>query len=261
VLCEGSDIWNSMDAFNLSYESKTNDFDVVVRQMTFTKSDNNSKGGLMVREDLTPYSRNWNIVNNPTAVDGVPALDGSGNGANTIECNCRSTNGLNGAVSLSWATGPAAAPNYPNAWLRLKRNGQILRAYWSTNAVPSSSWTQEAMTDLSTNVNGPLPAAIYVGIACTAHVNDPVAAIVLRYQYRASFTDYNSTYIAPTNTPQAKLSATTSGANILISWSPSGGTLQSSPNAGPGGTWTPIGTANPATVPLSGNTKFFRIAP
>lgn len=260
VSCEGSDIWNARDGFNFSCESKTNDFDVVVRQVSFTKPDNNSKGGLMIREALTPYSRNWNIVNDPTSGDGVPALDGTGNGANTIECNCRSTNGVNGAVSLSWATGPAAVPNYPNAWLRLKRTGQTLRALWSTNADPSSNWTQEAMTDLSTNSNGPLPPAVYVGIACAAHANDSVSATVLKNQYQASFTNYNSAYIAP-NTPPATLSATMSGANIVFSWTPLGGTLQSSPIVGPGATWTPVGTANPATVPASGDTKFFRVGP
>jgi hypothetical protein len=257
VKCEGSDIGNARDGFNFSYESKTNDFDVVVRQVNFTKSDNNSKGGLMIREDLTPYSRNWNIVNEPTSADGVLALDGSGNGVNTIECNCRSTNGLNGAVSLSWATGPGTPPNYPNAWLRLKRTGQILSAFWSTNADPSSSWTQEATTDLSTNANGPLPAVVYVGIACTAHVNDPVNATSLTYQYEASFADYNSSY----RVPQAKLSAVMTGANIVISWTPASGTLQSSPTVGPNATWTPVGTANPATVPVSGNTQFFRVGP
>jgi hypothetical protein len=56
--------------FNFSYEQKTGDFDVVVRQKTFTKVSNWSKGGLMVREDLTPQSRNWNIVNDPTSADG-----------------------------------------------------------------------------------------------------------------------------------------------------------------------------------------------
>src|SRR5438445_11022354 len=35
IQCEGSDIWNADDGFNFSYETKTGDFDVVVRQLTF----------------------------------------------------------------------------------------------------------------------------------------------------------------------------------------------------------------------------------
>jgi hypothetical protein len=61
--------------------------------------------------------------------------------------------------------------------------------------------------------------------------------------------------------PQAKLSASISGDNIVISWTPTGGTLQSSPSLGAGETWSTVGTTNPATVPISGKTKFFRVVP
>jgi len=255
VECQGSDIWASGDGFNFSYESKTNDFDVVARQMTFTKVSNWSKGGLMAREDLTLLSRNWNIVNDPTSANGINAIDGSGLGANTVESNCRSTNGQ---ASVSWATGPATIPAYPNAWVRLKRTGQILHSFWSSNGV---QWVQEGMADISTNVNGPLPASLYVGICCTAHANNSTAATDLNYYYTASFADYNSAYAAPTNVTPATLSASVSGGNIVISWTPAGGTLQASPSLGTGATWTPVGTANPATVQLSGNAKFFRVGP
>jgi hypothetical protein len=258
ISTQGSDIWNNADGFNFSYESKTGDFDVVVRQKTFTKVSNWSKGGLMVREDLTSGSRDWNIVNDPTSADGVNAIDGSGNGANTVECNARVA--ASGA-SAGWANGPATIPAYPNAWVRLKRAGQVLTAYWSTNG---TVWTQEAATDWSTNAAGPMPAAVFVGICCTAHNNNSVTATILNYYYSASFDNYNSSFVASTNPPpgQATLSAKLSGGNVVISWSPAGGTLQSSPNLGTGATWTPVGTANPATVPISGaNDKFFRVGP
>jgi hypothetical protein len=67
--------------------------------------------------------------------------------------------------------------------------------------------------------------------------------------------------VAGGNTPQAKLSASISGNSIVISWTPTGGTLQSSPSFGVGETWSTVGTANPATVAISGNAKFFRIVP
>ena len=255
VKTEGSDIWNSLDGFNFSYETKTNDFDVAVRQVSFTKVSNWSKGGLMVREDLTAGSRNWNIVNDPTSADGINAIDGSGTGANTVECNTRPTPGV---ASQGWGTGPATVPAYPNAWVRLKRTGQMLAGYWSSNGV---DWVQEGLTDWSTNAAGPMPATVYVGICCTAHNNDSVSATTLLYYNTSSFANYNSSFVPPVNT-QAKLAASVSGGNISISWSPAGGTLQSSPTLGAGATWTPVGTANPATVPLSGGSaKFFRVGP
>jgi len=257
ISCQGSDIWNALDGFNFSYEQKTNDFDVVVRQKTFTKVSNWSKGGLMVREDLTPQSRNWNIVNDPTSADGQASIDGSGNGANTIESNTRPSPS---AASQGWGTGPASVPAYPNAWVRLKRVGQLLHSYWSSNGV---DWVQEGLTDWSTNAAGPMPAQTYVGICCTAHNNNSTTATTLNFYYTASFADYNSSFVASTNAGPAKLTATLSGGNVVISWSPAGGTLQSSLKVGAGAAWTAVGTANPsAPIPIAGAAdKFFRVGP
>lgn len=254
IRCQGSDIWNAADGFNFSYETKTGDFDIAVRQTTFTKVSNWSKGGLMVREDLTLTSRDWNIVNDPTSADGNNSIDGSGVGANTVECNART--GTAGA-SGGWATGPGTVPAYPNAWVRLKRTGQLLAAYWSSNKV---DWVQEALTDWSTNSQGPMPASVYVGICCTAHNNNSLSATDLNFYYQASFDNYG-TFVQPIQT-QASLKASVSGGNIVISWTPSGGTLQSSPTLGAGATWTPVaGAGNPATIPVAAGAKFYRVGP
>jgi len=61
--------------------------------------------------------------------------------------------------------------------------------------------------------------------------------------------------------PPVTLSATTAGANLKISWTPSGGTLQSSPVIGPGATWSMVGKQNPTNVPVVIGAKFFRVAP
>jgi hypothetical protein len=257
IQCQGSDIWNAADGFNFSYESKSGDFDVAVQQTSFTKVSNWSKGGLMVREDLSLTSRDWNIVNDPTSADGVTSIDGSGTGANTVECNARIATS---AASGGWATGPGTVPAYPNAWVRLKRTGQMLAAFWSSNSV---NWVQEALTDWSTNAQGPMPASVFVGICCTAHNNNSTSATLLNYYYTASFANYNSAFVPPqTTNTQATLKASLSGNNVSISWTPTGGTLQSSPTLGAGATWTPVGTANPTTVTLSGaGAKFYRVGP
>jgi hypothetical protein len=136
----------------------------------------------------------------------------------------------------------------------------LLAGYWSSNGV---DWVQQGSFDFaSTNTTGPMPAAVYVGICCTAHNNDSPTADPPRYYYTASFADYNSAFVAPTNTTKASLSASLSGGNIVISWSPAGGTLQSSPTVGAGATWSTVGTANPATIPVSGAAnKFYRVGP
>jgi hypothetical protein len=55
------------------------------------------------------------------------------------------------------------------------------------------------------------------------------------------------------------LSATAMGNNIVIAWTPSGGTLQSSPTVGPGTTWSAVGTQNPTNLPITGGATFFRV--
>ena len=61
----------------------------------------------------------------------------------------------------------------------------------------------------------------------------------------------------PTTLP--KLTASVVGKNIVISWAPTGGTLQSSPTLGASAVWTAVGTANPATVAIGTGSSFFRV--
>jgi hypothetical protein len=251
VMAQGSDIWGTADGFNFLYEQKTGDFDVVVRQKSITHTSNWAKGGLMVRESLDADSRNWNIVNDPLSSDGIMAPDNTGYGANVIECNRRD---LTGGSSTGWDSNRGASPAYPNAWVRLKRTGEVLTAYYSTDG---ENWTLAATQDPRTvGAQTPLPQTVYVGICTTAHNNDP-AGMTSGFQYynTAEYADYNSNYVPAAGAPT--LSATLSGGNIVISWAPDGGTLQSTTALG--GTWTDVGTANPATVPMSDPVMFFRV--
>lgn len=58
-----------------------------------------------------------------------------------------------------------------------------------------------------------------------------------------------------------QITATRSGNNLTIAWTPAGGTLQqASALTGKGSDWSDVGTTNPTTVPIgqSGN-KFYRV--
>ena len=257
IACEGSDIWNTGDGFNFTYETKTGDFDVVVRQKDTKHTSNWAKGGLMVRETLDSFSRNWNIVNDPRASDGISAPDGSGMGANAVECNRR--NATFGS-SDSWGIiGTQPVPAFPNAWVRLKRTGDNLSAYYSTSGL---TWTLLA-TNNPTLVGDltPLPATVYVGICTTAHNNDPVGTPPdqLRFLNVVNYADYDSSYVPPAFVPPATLTANRSGNNLNISWTPAGGHLESSPVIGTGAVWTTVGTANPASVPIGTGNQYFRV--
>ncbi|HWI58808.1 MAG TPA: hypothetical protein VNZ22_16400, partial [Bacillota bacterium] len=249
VEAEGSDIWGTADGFNFLYEQKTGDFDVVVRQKKITHSSQWAKGGLMVRESLNADSRNWNIVNTPVAADGIMAPDNSGYGSSGIECNWRTNTA---GESTGWDNIPRDTPAaYPNAWVRLKRSGQVLTAYYSTNGL---SWKLAATQDVSTTAGGALPSTVYLGIATTAHNNDTFEPY--KFWNVSEYADYNSSYVAPL--PAATLKVTLVGANASISWTPAGGRLQSS--ASLSGGWTDVtGATNPMTVPTTGQPKFYRV--
>jgi hypothetical protein len=56
------------------------------------------------------------------------------------------------------------------------------------------------------------------------------------------------------------LSITRSASSVTISWTPSGGTLQSSQALGANASWQPVtGATNPMTVPVGNNPAFYRI--
>ena len=270
VECEGSDIWGTDDGCNFLYQSITGDFDVVVRQENQGHTANSAKGGLMVRDGLSSNSREWSILNEPVTLDGIAAPDGSGMGANSIECISRWGVAL---PSVDWDYGPGATltnpPAYPNAWVRLIRatphgaSSSLVIAAWSTDG---QNWITNAVADPSTNGDAtPLPSTVYVGLGTTAHNNDASAAWPitdysrLTYLNTVHYADYNPKYVwSPPKTP-AKLSFTVSAGNIIISWAPTGGTLWSSTALGSAANWTAVGTANPSTNSISGPAKYFRV--
>jgi hypothetical protein len=256
VSAEGSDIWGNVDGFNFTWELKTNDFDVVVRGVKTTHTSNWAKMGLMVRETLDANSRNWNIVNDPDSADGINAPDGSGLGANAVECNMRDT--LGGASGAWNNLAGGIVPAYPNAWVRLKRTGNVLDAYSSSNAV---SWTHLASYNTATNVNGALTNVAYVGLCTTAHNNDPLFGPPpppFLYFNTVEYADYTSSFVPAAPAPQ--LTAVLSGANLSISWAPAGGHLEASPAiSGPGVNWQTVGASNPASVAVGPGARFFRV--
>jgi len=251
IACEGSDIWANADGFNFAYETKTGDFDVVVRVKHVLHTSNWAKAGLMVRETLDSASRNWNIVNDPLSSDGIAAPDGSGYGASLVECNARnSTNGASGG----WDTN-RPAPAYPNAWVRLKRVGTVLYGFASKDGV---TWTQQGSQDPSTvGDKVALPDKVYVGICCTAHNNDTPGTTPPRYVYTADMDSYGAPPAPPVNTMLTVTRA--AGGSITVSWTPVGGRLLASPALGANADWQPTGAANGATLPVTGKAQYYRV--
>ncbi|HOW67556.1 MAG TPA: PA14 domain-containing protein [Candidatus Paceibacterota bacterium] len=174
VVAGGTDIWDNSDGFHFVYEQRSGDFDVVVQVARLDIANNWTKGGLMMREELTGDSRNLNLVVDPKSA--TPAPDGSGSGANVYEANHRPTKG---GASSAW---PGLANNsdvpYPNAWMRLKRAGNVFTAYRGNDGL---AWQQIATITIE------FPQTVYLGLATTAHNNNPGNTTYAEYRNFKNF--------------------------------------------------------------------------
>jgi hypothetical protein len=146
IVAGGADIWGVSDQFHFVHNQRSGDFDVKVKVQRVDTANAWSKGGLMARETLDGPSvtiEAYTTPNNPP-------------GTRTYEAGRRPTTGTD---TLDWGGRPASP--LPNAWVRLRRNGDIWRAYWGTDG---STWTLYAGP-----ATQPMAADLFVGAACTSH--------------------------------------------------------------------------------------------
>ncbi|GAA5053099.1 hypothetical protein GCM10025751_30000 [Haladaptatus pallidirubidus] len=146
----GADIWNQVDAFHFYYESLSGDFDVTVRNTELERTDAFAKTGLMVRETLDADAKNVMLRRTP---DGEASLQWRPEG---------------GAETLSTTSGGEDESEIDGGsvqadWLRLRRSGDAVEAYGSTDG---SGWTRIAQLDAS---SVDLGSDTYVGIPVTSH--------------------------------------------------------------------------------------------
>ena len=169
VVAGGSDIWGTADHGHFVYEQRTGDFDVQVRVEALEPVSANTKAGLMVRETLAAGSREILAAINPTG----PTRDGKngGLGSDAYDFAIRATTA---GSTTDWflPSVDVNAPSYPNAWVRLKRQGSTFSGYRSSDG---NTWTLIGQTTQS------LPATVYVGPATTANNNSPGFTALARY--------------------------------------------------------------------------------
>jgi hypothetical protein len=258
ITASGDDIWSTGDGFRFAYETRTNNFDIVVQVTSIEAADTWTKAGLMVRE-LDPnvevasgWSREFANITTPAASQ--TTLDGSGP-ADTISVVQRTFQGVAANQPTSYVGDGKYRPSYPNVWLRLTRqhSGTTNDTYTAYYGTDGAHWNQLATYDATqTNIYSGFPDVVYVGLGTTAHIGLTATPQYTATAHYANFGDYIARPI---------LVATNSAGSLVISWSPPGGTLWSSPTMATG-SWTSIGTPNPsAPIPITGSSKFFQIRP
>jgi hypothetical protein len=146
----GEDIWGTEDEFHFYYQQITGDFDVVVRNTGIEATDEWAKAGIMVRQRLNADAENAMIRRRP---------DGQ------VSFQWRSDNGNETESTTSGGEGESEVNNgYITAdWLRLRRSGDTIEAYGSTDG---SSWTRIAAIAPS---EIDFAGDTYVGLAVTSH--------------------------------------------------------------------------------------------
>jgi regulation of enolase protein 1 (concanavalin A-like superfamily) len=143
VYGSGADIQGTADAFHFVYRTLNGNGQLIMAPQTLTNVNGSNpnawaKAGLMIREDLTPGSKNMLVAITP------------GNG---VTSQYRSaTNG-----STSWVGGNGEKVPY---YLKIVKNGNSITTYKSANG---NTWTTIQTQTIS------MAATVYIGMAVCSH--------------------------------------------------------------------------------------------
>jgi len=156
ITAGGTDIWGTSDQFHFAHQQRSGDFDVSVRLESVTQADLYTKTGLMVRDSLAANARHVMALV-------FPSNAARNNNDGGYEFQYRATTG--GGATALYPPDPQPRVNYPDTWLRMKREGDVFIAFSSSNGF---TWQEYARTTLV------LPEQLYFGLAVTAHTASPV---------------------------------------------------------------------------------------
>ena len=146
VTGSGGDIWAAADAFHFAYRPMSGDGQIVARVASQTNTNPWAKAGVMIRETLTPGSRQAMMVLTP---------------ANGAVFQRRVTTGGSSATTSG---GSVTAPY----WVKLVRAGTSFTGYTSADGVV---WTQVGSATIVMGND------VFLGLAVTSH-NNPVSCTV-----------------------------------------------------------------------------------
>jgi hypothetical protein len=271
LISGGFQLFDDYDEATFVYERLTGDFDKHVRVAYQDPSSRDARAGLMVREALDEgrprpsdpfdpaqaFSRYLEVHVTPvTTAYGEPA-------SNTHQVNFRPYTGGIGSPDFDATENPAlsnnAAPNYPNAWLRIKRTGQVFEVFRGDDG---TNWVELGSFSFPTeDVNGEavsaFPQTVFVGPSYSPENGNIPVPSGARAAFMAQFRDYGgSGTVASGNPVELHIERVTDG--VRITWE-GAGVLQKNDTASPTG-WQDVESATGSyTVEAGGKAQFFRI--
>jgi hypothetical protein len=192
ITAGGADIWGTSDAGHFVYTTITSPvWDAIVKVHDLHSPGSSwGKCELMVRADQgtgDPAADDMFIAEMTTQPNSYSCADA--NGVNWVVDQFRSTAAANAdwIYNTQWAevshvynAAGNPAPQFPNRWMRLSRQGSVFKTYdstdgtnWNVSAVidTANPSAQPAGNDNTSRFNTPFTNSVFVGIAVTAHNN------------------------------------------------------------------------------------------
>jgi hypothetical protein len=148
MLAGGADIGGTADQFYFIYQYWQGDFDMQVKVQRLDPTDSFAKAGLLARDSLDESSRTIQAFTTPAS---APA-------AGLLQATRRS---IDAGGTSQWGTNVPS--KLPNAWLRLRRQGNTFTAFYGTNGL---NWVQFGQVTQSM-FNG-----LFIGMAATSRNNN-----------------------------------------------------------------------------------------
>ena len=265
LISGGSEMWGRYDESTFAYESVIGDFDKRVRVDMQEPSSAVARAGIMVRETLDEGKRRPVDPSNPAEafsrylqVHVNPAETAFGDAGNNLyQINIRYFTGGIGDTNFDATINPEitnnVAPPYTNAWLRLRRVGDVFDTFRGNDG---TNWIQIGRFSFPTNdAKGDFPETVYLGVNYSAEVGNIPDSTGERRSFMAQFREYGD--VAELELPV--LTIAREGNAARLEWE-GGGTLLSNTNLATE-TWTEMPGGSPVLIPLTPEKakEFFRV--
>jgi len=144
----GANIYTSADSFQFCYLPWTGDVTIIAEVTSVENTNQNAKGGLMIRQSLTNNSQHA-VIDLKPELGAVPG----------VEFMRRTTSGGTGGHSSGSPVAGISAPRF----LKLVRTGNTFKGYQSPDSV---TWTQVGSTETIT-----MTGTVYVGLVACSIIN------------------------------------------------------------------------------------------
>jgi len=167
IIASGEDIWEKSDAFHFAYTEQTGDFDLIAQIESLSEAHLYTKAGLMARESTEYDSKHVFILVFP---DNSPR--NNNNGGYEFQFRDEKGGSSEAIYPSDFVSLPPKFPvNFPNTWVRLKRNHNEFTAFYSCDG---THWKEYAKHSLEMN------SKLCVGLALTSHNNNETTVCKFR---------------------------------------------------------------------------------